>query len=84
MSERTVWATKVLIEATEDQADAAQEAIARAMCPDENHPGYCPVPWTMESCALSDLDEAEREWAQQFFDEQRRLARGAGETGVDP
>lgn len=84
MTERTVWAIKVLIEATEDQAESAEEAISRALCPDENHTGYCPVPWTMIKCALADLSEAEQAEWQESFDEQRRLARQAGESGVDP
>ncbi|MFN2607357.1 MAG: hypothetical protein ABR511_05605 [Acidimicrobiales bacterium] len=83
MQERRVWAVKVLIEATEDQAEAAEEAITRAPCPDENHPGHCPLPWTLVKCALGDLDEVERADWQQTFDEQRRLAPEAGESGVD-
>ena len=84
VQERRVWAVEVLIEATEDQAEAAEEAIARALCPDESHPGYCPVPWTLVKCALGDLDEVERAEWQETFDEQRRLAREVGESGVDP
>ena len=36
-----------IIEATPEQAEAAADAIARALCPDEHHPGYCEVPWTL-------------------------------------
>jgi hypothetical protein len=84
VSERSVWAIKVLIEATEDQAELAEEAIARALCPDENHPGYCPVPWTLVTCFLGDLNEVERADWEQTFDDQRRNAREASESGVDP
>ncbi len=84
VSARSVWAIKVLIEATEDQAELAEEAIARALCPDENHPGYCGVPRTLVKCSLADLDEVERAEWEQTFDDQRRRAREAGERGVDP
>jgi hypothetical protein len=51
-----------VIEADEDAAFAAQEAIARALCSGEDHPGYCPVPWTTIICRFADLDPEERGW----------------------
>jgi len=64
-----------VIEATEDAAHAAQEAIARALCPDENHPGYCPVPWTTMICRFDDLDPEERaEWEADFAEDRLRRA----------
>lgn len=36
MSEKTVWAIKVLIETTEEQSEEAVDAIAKALCPDED------------------------------------------------
>jgi hypothetical protein len=57
---RTVWMISAVIEASEEDARAAQEAIARALCPDENHAGYCPVPWTTLACRFNDLDDEER------------------------
>jgi hypothetical protein len=82
VSEREVWRIQVVIEATEDQADQALEAIERALCPDENHPGYCEVPWTTMQCRFADLDEDERQGWQAAFDEERRRAREAGAAGA--
>jgi hypothetical protein len=82
MSERHVWAIRVLIEATQEQAEEAQEAIARALCPDENHPGDCPVPWTFIVTAFDDLDADEKATWQADFDEGRKRARDAHETGT--
>lgn len=53
MDKRDVWKISVVIEATREHADAALEAIARALNPDEHHPGYCPVPWTTILCHFS-------------------------------
>ncbi|HET9465726.1 MAG TPA: hypothetical protein VFO71_09365 [Gemmatimonadales bacterium] len=80
--ERTVWKVTTIIEATAEQAEAAQEAIARALCPEENHPGYCPTPWTMVTCRFEDLSEDERTAWQADFDEERAKAREAGEPGA--
>jgi hypothetical protein len=81
VSERRVWAIQVVIEATDEQAEAAEEAIARVLCPDDNHPGYCETPWTTIRYILADLDEDERAAWQVDFDEVRRRAREAGEIG---
>jgi hypothetical protein len=71
--DRTVWMISAVIEATEDDATAALEAIARALCPDEDHPGYCPVPWTLISCRFDDLDPEERaDWAADFAKDRAR------------
>lgn len=80
MSERQVWAIQVVLEATPEQAERAEEAIARALCPDENHPGECETPWTTMRCLLADLDDDERAAWQADFDEDRRLAREAGDV----
>jgi hypothetical protein len=80
--ERTVWKVTAIIEATADQAEAAQQTIARAVCPDENHPGYCPNPWTMVACRFEDMPEDERAAWQADFDEERERAREAGEPGA--
>jgi hypothetical protein len=71
-----------VIEATEDAAQAAQEAIARALCPDENHPGYCTVPWTTMICRFDDLDPEERAVWEADFAEDRLRARELGEPGA--
>lgn len=79
---KTVWAIKVVIEATSDEADEAVEAIARTLCPEQGHPGYCPVPWATVLCALDDLDPDERaEWTRSFADDRNR-ARRLGEPGA--
>ena len=79
---RTVWKVSAIIEATEQGARDAQEAIERALCPDEDHPGYCPVPWTTLVCRFGDLDPRERaEWEADFAKDRRR-AREAGEPGA--
>jgi hypothetical protein len=75
---RSVWKVSAIIEAAEDAALAAQEAIARTLCPNENHPGYSPVPWTTMVCRFDDLDAEERaEWVADFAKHSLR----AGELG---
>ncbi|MDQ1644325.1 MAG: hypothetical protein QOJ50_509 [Cryptosporangiaceae bacterium] len=66
MSERRVWAIRVLVEATAADAGLAMEAIERALCPDDNHPGECPVPWFLTSCDFGELDDDERAWEADF------------------
>jgi hypothetical protein len=74
---RTVWMISAVIEATEDDAFAAQEAIARALCSDEHHPGYCRVPWTMITCRFADLDPEERaDWEAEFAKDRLRAGDG--------
>jgi hypothetical protein len=80
--ERTVWKVAVIIEATADHAEAAQQAIARALCPDESHSDFCPTPWTMVACRFEDLSEDERAAWQADFDEERARARQVGESGA--
>ena len=80
MSERRVWAIRVMIEASERDAEGALDAIGRAMCPDAEHDGYCEVPWTVMHCAFDDLGANEQAEWQESFDEDRRRAREAGET----
>jgi hypothetical protein len=82
MSERQVWTIRVIIEATREQAEEAQEAIARALCPDEHHPGYGPVPWTLIVTAFDDLDADEKAAWQAQFDEDRKRERDVRETGT--
>jgi hypothetical protein len=79
-TERIVWKVTAIIEATAEEAEAAQKAIARALCPDENHPGYCATPWTMMSCRFEHLTEEERTaWQADFlrneFAPERRASR---------
>jgi hypothetical protein len=69
--QREVWVISTVIEATRADADAAKEAIARALCPDDMHAGPCPVPWTMYAVRFEDLDEEQRRLWQESFDEDR-------------
>lgn len=78
ISEKTVWAIKVVIEATPEQADV----IAGALCPDHDHHGYCPVPWTTILCRLDDLDAEERAAWSESFEDDRERARQKGEAGA--
>jgi hypothetical protein len=71
-SERAVWQLSAVIEATEEQADAALEAIARALCPDPDHAGPCPMPWTTMRVRFDDLDPSEQASWQESFDDERR------------
>ena len=80
--ERAIWKVSAVIEATEKQKDAALEAIARVLCPDEDHPGDCPVPWTLMACRFDELDVEEKASWQESFDDDRRRARDAGESGA--
>ena len=82
-SDRTVWVLSAVIEGTRDDAAAALEAIERTLCPDPDHDGYCPVPWTTMACRFDDLDDEERADWQQSFDEDRLRAREAGEHGTE-
>ena len=79
---RAVWKITAIVEASAEQAEAAQAAIARALCPDGDHPGYCPTPWTMIACRFDDLADEERAGWQADFDDDRERAREAGEPGA--
>ena len=80
-NQRAIWRVSAIIEATEEQKDAALEAIARALCPDEHHPGYCPVPSTLMACRFDDLDLEDRARWQESFREDRQRARDTGAEG---
>lgn len=68
-----VWKVSTIIEASEADAFAAQDAIAKALCPDRDHPGYCPVPWTTLVCRFDHRDPEERaEWEADFAETRRR------------
>jgi hypothetical protein len=80
-SERTIWQLSVVIEATVDQRDAAFEAVARALCPDDDHSGPCPVPWTTIACRFDDLDPDDKASWQESFDLDRQ-PRAPGTPGA--
>jgi hypothetical protein len=58
--DREVWKFSIIIEATDDDAERVAEAIARSLCPDEDHDGLCEHPWTLIRSRFDDLDEDER------------------------
>ena len=68
--ERTIWKLSAVIKATQAEADDALEAIARTLCPDDDHDGGCPVPWTLMACRFEDLEpEEQATWKTSFEDE---------------
>jgi len=77
-----VWMVTAIIEATAQGARDAQDAIERALCPDEDHPGYCSAPWTTLICRFDDLDPRERAKWEADFARDRQQAREAGEPGA--
>lgn len=81
VSDREIWKISTIIEATAEQAEVAQDAIARALCQDSQHSGDCEVPWTTIICRLEDLDDRDKAEWQESFDEDRRRA---GEAGSEP
>ena len=83
MDERRLWGIRVIIEATASSAEEAQNAVAKALCPDEDHPGYCPTPWMMSAFRIDELEGDERVAWQELFDDQRRSAAEAGEDQVE-
>jgi hypothetical protein len=69
-SERAIWKLSVVIEATKAEKEAALEAIARMLCPDDNHEGECDMPWTTIATRFEDLDPDEQaSWHDSFADE---------------
>lgn len=81
-AKREIWKLDAFIEATSEQANDALEAIGRALCPDDDHPVYCPVPWVTMIIRFADLDDEEKASWQQEFDDDRRRAREAGTEGA--
>jgi hypothetical protein len=71
---RSVWKVSAVIEATEDEAHAAADAIGRALCPDPEHGGYCEVPWTTMIVRFDELEPEEQASWQEAFDEDRSAA----------
>jgi hypothetical protein len=55
---RRVWRVTAVIEASAEDADAVAEAITRALCPDPDHEGWCPVPWTIMLCEVEEPDRS--------------------------
>lgn len=43
---RPVWQLEFVLTGSETQRERASEAMRRALCPDEFHPGLCEIPWS--------------------------------------
>ncbi len=82
VDEKRVRAIKVFIEATEREANEAVDAIGSALCREENHPGYCPVPWATVLVPPDSLDQDELAAWSRSFAEDRERARKAGDAGA--
>lgn len=76
---RTIWEFRMVIEATEQEADQAHDAIARALCPDEEHPGPCQPPWVASRTRLDKLEGAEGVRWEASFDQDRAGQETAGQ-----
>jgi hypothetical protein len=74
--QREVWKFSMIIEATPEDAEKAAEAMQRALCPDEYHPGPCAVPWTLMTCRFEDLDDDERLLWEDDFEQDRQPSSG--------
>lgn len=68
--EREVWKFSMILRATPEDAEIAAEALKRALCPDDSHPGPCPVPWTLIASRFEDQHpDDQRMWAESFDEE---------------
>jgi hypothetical protein len=55
------------------QHSLSDSASPRERRPYSDHPGSCPVPWTLISCRFDDLDPEERaDWAADFAKDRAR------------
>ena len=73
-SEQEIWHIGAIIRATHEQAEEVLAALGRILCPDPDHDGPCPVPWTtIMSPVYEDVDEdTAASWIEQYDDEDRR------------
>ncbi len=68
-----VWCLKVYIHATEVEARDVAERLGAAICPDPAHPGYCDVPWAIETSRPT--GKAATDWRDYFADERAAAER---------
>lgn len=69
-------AIEVVVEATAPEADGPVEANAGALCPDDDHDGYCPVPWSTVTTALTELEGDEARAWQEVLERASDVGRG--------
>ena len=48
-------------------AQALEEAVARGLCPDDNHPGTCRIPWSTMMLSLRSADSVQRSRYRDLF-----------------
>ncbi|MET8259519.1 hypothetical protein [Micromonospora sp. NPDC005205] len=51
----SIWELRVGIYASAEDARALVDQIAALLCPDDVHPGPCPVPWSIDLLRDTDL-----------------------------
>lgn len=49
------------------RAEEAAQALGRMLCPDDFHPGPCPIPWTTMTWGLRDETRAEKALVRDLF-----------------
>ncbi|HEX2300626.1 MAG TPA: hypothetical protein VHH34_19330, partial [Pseudonocardiaceae bacterium] len=59
-SEQTLHRLTLVVLATDDEFDRIVNATERVLCPDPDHPGPCPTPWTLTLSDGSGFDDEER------------------------
>lgn len=58
---KSLWRIDLTILATQIEVDQVAEKIQRALCPDEDHLGPCPIPWAIESSNDSVFSDTEKQ-----------------------
>lgn len=65
----SIFRIQVIVESSETDVAEVVEKIERSLCPDPEHAGPCPVPWTI---VTSEMEEPEASgWRESFEDERR-------------
>ncbi|MBV2365171.1 hypothetical protein ACFPZ0_04795 [Streptomonospora nanhaiensis] len=62
-AEHGVREIRLGVYATEEQAEELKRRITRLLCPDPDHAGPCPVPWSV--ALLADAEDAYPELLEQ-------------------
>lgn len=70
---RPIWQLRVLIQASSEEVAEIEGRIGSAICPDPDHEGFCPTPWSITRSHAS-RKEAERH-AEEFRRERNRSER---------
>ncbi|WP_405110903.1 hypothetical protein OG559_00460 [Micromonospora sp. NBC_01405] len=58
--EKKLWKIQIPVLATGSEIEAVTDALGRALCPDDDHAGSCPVPWFIVVTDGDSLDRQER------------------------